>query len=162
MREYILAFLLGLVIGLIIGIMGQSQAPSTDILYIYGPFKIVDGDTVQKVYRDKYMDTPELRTAKESQLSLINNSSCLKYYASLAKNYTAQYLSVVEPLGSPDRYDRELAIFYSTTGGILALEMVEKGLSFCYYRSPVDEISAQCLTLEERARENKVGMWSCK
>ena len=153
--------LIGVLIGLIIGYFLGCSKPGN---YVYGPFYIVDGDTVKKgdmVFRDRYMDTPEKGRPKKSQLSLVSNASCLKYYAYVAKNYTKEHLFGIYYDGERGSFGRLLGIFLNRTNDTLALEMVSKGLAFCYYREPRDLTTLKCLELEEKARKGKLGVWSC-
>ncbi len=135
---------------------------------LYGPFYVVDGDTVKKdgvSYRFKYIDAPEMHRQKPWVLELTGkNSSCLHGYAEEAKNFVEKHISRVEFwVFERGKYGRVLADAYDKNGGYLEWELVEDGLAICYYREPdvFDANKALCLQYEAEAREAQRGLWSC-
>ncbi len=133
---------------------------------VYAPFYIVDGDTVYKdalKFRFVYIDTPELHRQKSWVLSIVGNETCLKEYAHVAKNYTAEHLRYLEYwLFWKDKYGRYLAEPFSEDGE-LGLEMVRRGLAICYYREAKLTMpdTIKCLEYENEAKAKKEGLWSC-
>jgi len=125
-------------------------------------FRAIDGDTIEYngvKYRAYLMDTPEKNVQKYYRYE-IKNHTCLAKYAIVAEEYLNNSLTHIKPIGKNDKYGRKLALFYQNDK-ILDYEMVRLGLAFCYYRERSFPEASKCLDYEEKAKEEKLGLWSC-
>lgn len=145
-----------------------------DIIEIDSSVEFIDGDTVamvrgdvRVVYRDLLMDTPE-RGAQKRRWGE-TNESCMREIALRAKEYLSKNLKNISLYGKRDRYGRELVLFLKENSKPVAIEMVRKGLAFCYYRDvydrDVEDLRTHienCLSAEEQAKKERLGVWSCR
>ena len=127
-------------------------------------FRVLDGDTfyISNVkYRIFGIDALELNEQKDYVLKKVsNNTTCLKFYAELAKKFLEEELSkgcVKIENKMVDKYNRILAKVYicnNNTCYDIGKYMVEQGLALSFLEYYKEE--------EELARSNNIGLWSCK
>jgi endonuclease YncB( thermonuclease family) len=164
-KNYALPFLFVLLLALFILLfLLLRELP----LAVYGPFYVIDGDTVLKdgiKYRFKYIDAPELHRQKKWVMDIVShNTSCLHDYALEAKDFVTSHLFKIEYVPwERGRYGRFLVVPYDRNGRSLEMELIEEGLAICYYRKPslLDPLTTKCLDTEEKAKKERRGIWSC-
>lgn len=141
------------------------------LLYSYNEratnFTVVDGDTLKRgslVFRARYIDAPEVHGQKPWVLAMLPNESCLRYYALKAREVAELTSYVLYKPYDKGKYGRTLASFYYANGSSLELDLVRKGYALCYYRKAdiLDPMKEKCLSIERKARELSLGMWSCQ
>ena len=144
------------------------------LVYLTKPVEVkgvVDGDTLlikEGKLRFLYIDAPELGKQKDWVLSLTNGrEGCLRAVGREAKRYVERNAEGARASLFRDEYGRLLGYAVNSTGGILGLDMVKKGLAVCYYRTPwlsfraIDVNAYLCLLYENEAKESASGLWAC-
>lgn len=139
-----------------------------EIILYNSSYYVIDGDTVRVdgiLYRDLIIDAPEMKNQKDRWVQNFNlNKTCMDNYGKIAKTFVELNIQSIRTDGRKDKYGRILGLFISNNT-YLGLIMVERGLAFCYYRAPNDiqnSIIERCLILEQKARSERVGIWSCQ
>ncbi|AEC52649.1 thermonuclease precursor [Pyrococcus sp. NA2] len=132
-----------------------------DTLYVR-----IDGDTVK--VRLVGIDAPELEPElmKPGEYRGIHNLSCLVKYGYMAKEFLenltlGKYVTLKfdSRQGEKDKYGRLLVYLYLDSKDVNAL-LVEKGLARVFYEKKFDKIK-EYSELEDKARRERRGLWSC-
>ena len=154
-----------------------SWSPISNETYTVLVTQVIDGDTISIILPDGNkgtlrflgVDTPELSAESNNPFEYgnITDMDCLATYASIAKTYVADRLLDKEVLiefdafsGFKDHYDRWLSYVYLLNGTDINALLLGQGYARVYTKETFSK-KASYLVVENAARQDKKGLWSC-